>query len=88
MVGHGWEIVGIIQPMCSAPGAFPPGAFFRQKSAPFPKKCIFLCFYDKTSLFIIKRPDPGPQTVPTIPDRSLPCPQAVASTQGECRISI
>ena len=51
--------LGNIQPMCSAPGAFPPGAFFRQKSAPFPKKCLFVCFYDKTSLFIIKRPDPG-----------------------------
>ena len=56
MVGK-W--LGCIQPMCSAPGAFPPGAFFRQKSAPFPKKCLFGCFYDKTSLFIIKRPDPG-----------------------------
>ena len=51
--------LGNIQPMCSAPGAFPPGAFFRQKSAPFPKKCLFVCFYDKTSLFIIKRPDTG-----------------------------
>ena len=48
--------LGCIQPMCSAPGAFPPGAFFRQKSAPFPKKCLFGCFYDKTFLFIIKRP--------------------------------
>ena len=56
MVGK-W--LGNIQPMCSAPGAFPPGAFFRQKSAPFPKKCLFGCFYDKTSLFIIKRPDTG-----------------------------
>ena len=37
-------MVGIIQPMCSAPGAFPPGAFFRQKSAPFLKKYIFVCF--------------------------------------------
>ena len=52
--------LGCIQPMCSAPGAFPPGAFFRQKSAPFHKKYIFLCFYNNTSLFIIKRPDPGP----------------------------
>ena len=56
MVGK-W--LGCIQPMCSAPGAFPPGAFFRQKSAPFCKKCLFVCFYDKTFLFIIKRPDTG-----------------------------
>ena len=55
MVGK-W--LGCIQPMCSAPGAFPPGAFFRQKSAPFHKKCLFGSFYDKTSFFIIKRPDP------------------------------
>ena len=47
MVGNGWEMVGIIQPMCSAPGAFPPGVFFRQKSAPFNKKCIFCGFYNK-----------------------------------------
>ena len=56
MVG---KSLGNIQPMCSAPGAFPPGFFFRKKSAPFHKKCIFVCFYDKTSFFIIKRPDPG-----------------------------
>ena len=58
LLGMGGKWLGNIQPMCSAPGAFPPGAFFRQKSAPFPKKCLFGCFYNKTSLFIIKRPDP------------------------------
>ena len=47
--------LGYIQPMCSAPGAFPPGAFFRQKSAPFHKKCLFVCFYDKTFFFYNKK---------------------------------
>ena len=51
--------LGCIQPMCSAPGAFPPGAFFRQKSGPFHKKCMFGCFYDKTFILLMKRPDPG-----------------------------
>ena len=56
MVGK-W--LGCIQPMCSAAGHSWRGPFFCRKSAPFHKKWIFVCCYNKTSLFIIKRPDPG-----------------------------
>ena len=56
MVGK-W--LGCIQPMCSAPGHSWQGLFFLPKVGPFIKKCLFGCFYYKTSLFIIKRPDPG-----------------------------
>ena len=58
MYGKCWEWLGCIQPMCSAPGHSWQGPFFfSQKSAPFLKKCIFGCLYDKASLFIIKRAD-------------------------------
>ena len=53
-MGNGWEMVGIIQPMCSKPGHSWQGPFFSQKSAPFRKKCPFCCFYNKTLFFIIK----------------------------------
>ncbi len=55
MVGNGWEMVGVYPTYVLRSGAFLAGAFFLQKSATFPKKCLFGCFYDKTFFFIIKR---------------------------------
>ena len=55
-LGNGWGVSNLCAPLRGIPGR---GLFFPQKSAPFFKKCLFWCFYDKTSLFIIKRPDPG-----------------------------
>ena len=54
----GYKITNITDvPSRCAPGR---GLLFFSKSAPF-HNC-FLCFYDKTSLFIIKRPDPRQQS--------------------------
>ena len=53
-------MVGVYPTYVLQAGAFLAGAFFfSQKSAHFNEKCLFVCFYDKTSLFIIKRPDTG-----------------------------
>ena len=52
----GWGISNLCAPLRGIPGR---GLFFTQKSGPFHTKCFFVCFYDKTSLFIIKRFDPG-----------------------------
>ena len=57
-MGNGWGVSNLCAPLRGIPGR---GLFFPQKSAPFHKKCLFLCFYDKTSLFIIKRPASGGQ---------------------------
>ena len=50
-LGNGWGVSNLCAPLRGIPGR---GLFFRQKSAPFYKKCILVCFYDKTFLFIIK----------------------------------
>ena len=55
-IGMDGKWLGCIQPMCSAPGHSWQGPFFFQKSAPFQRKCLFGCFYAKTSISIIKRP--------------------------------
>ena len=47
-LGNGWGISNLCAPLRGIPGR---GLFFPQKSAPFYKKCIFCCFYHKTSLF-------------------------------------
>ena len=56
-LGNGWGVSNLCALLRGIPGR---GPFLPQKSAPFHKKCLFLCLYDKTSPFIIKRPDPGP----------------------------
>ena len=63
------------------PAVFLAGASFYQKSVPFHKKCLFLCFYDKTFFFIIKRPDPR-LTLHLFPggsQKAAPSPQRVVS---------
>ena len=47
-LGNGWEISNLCAPLRGIPGR---GLFFRQKSSPFLKRCLFGCFYDKTSVF-------------------------------------
>ena len=54
-LGNGWGISNLCAPLRGIPGR---GVCFPYKSALFHKKCLFGCFYDKTSLFIIKRPYP------------------------------
>ena len=54
MVGK-W--LGCVSNLCAPLRRIPGrGLFFSQKSAPFHKKCLFVCFYNQTSLFIIKTP--------------------------------
>ena len=50
-------MIGVYPTYVLQAGAFLAGGFFlfSQKSAPFNKKCLFVCFYDETSLFIIKK---------------------------------
>ena len=67
-LGNGWGVSNLCAPLRGIPGR---GLFFPQKSAPFPKKCICWCFYDKTFLFIIKRPDPGPHKLERVRTPSI-----------------
>ena len=53
LLGNCWGASNLCAPSRGIPGR----VFFPQKSAPFPKKCIFVCLYIKTSLFIIKKED-------------------------------
>ena len=55
-LGNGWGVSNLCAPLRGIPGR---GLFFPQKSAPFHKKNIFVLFIIKTSLFIMKGPDPG-----------------------------
>ena len=59
MNGNGWEMVGEYPTYVLRSGAFLAGTLFCLKSRPLFIKSAFCCFYDKTYLFIIKRPDPG-----------------------------
>ena len=58
---NGWEMVGEYPTFVLRSGGIPGrGLFFFLSKVSFVcKKCMFVCFYDKTSLFIIKRPDAG-----------------------------
>ena len=52
-MGNGWEMIGEYPTYVLRSGAFLAGPFFfPQKSAPFNKKCLFGCFYEKPPLLM------------------------------------
>ena len=54
-LGNGWGVSNLCAPSRGIPGR---GLSFPETLAPFYQKCLIVFLY-KTSLFTIKRPDPG-----------------------------
>ena len=67
-LGNGWGVSNLCVPSRGIPGG---GLIFLKSLSLFIKSAVFLCFDDKTLIFIIKRPDPGCPRLPLLYHPSL-----------------